>query len=171
MTNISTHIANFTLIRYAATKFALEGFSQGLAQEVAPFNIRVLIVQPGPFTTNMALAGSFTEKEMDEEYYKTAMGRFIDIFKGDPGEWKTPNDVEKGCQAVFEVVTGTGRGKGKEEHLRLLLSSEVAQRALDQNAKIKGGYDAFRDVWENTKHDGGPKSFMDLQREKALLQN
>lgn len=109
---------------------------------------------------------------MDEEYYNTAMGRFIDMFKGPPGQFKAANDVEKGSQAVFEVVTGTGRGKGKEGHLRLLLSSEVAQRALDQNTKIKAGYDAFRDIWENTKHDGGVlKSIDDIRKEKAVLQN
>lgn len=143
-----------TMGMYAASKFALEGFSQGLAQDVAPFNIRVLIVQPGVFTTNMLNAITLTEKEMNKEYHDTAMGRFIDMFKGER-QFKAANNVEKGCQAVFEVVTGTGRGEGKQEHLRLLLSSDVAQRALDQNAKIKAGYDAFRDVWENTKHDGG----------------
>ncbi|CZR51034.1 related to short chain oxidoreductase/dehydrogenase [Phialocephala subalpina] len=151
-----------TMGMYAATKFALEGFSQGLANDVAPFNIRVLIVQPGAFTTNMMNAIMLTEKEMTKDYHDTPMGPFLDFFKGDQ-QFKAANNVEKGCQAVFEVVTGTGRGKGKEEHLRLLLSSDVAQRALDQNAKIKAGYDAFRDVWENTTHDGGVrKAFNEL---------
>ncbi|KAJ6011692.1 Short-chain dehydrogenase/reductase SDR [Penicillium canescens] len=37
---------------YAGTKFALEGMSESLARELAPFNIRVLLVEPGSLRTN-----------------------------------------------------------------------------------------------------------------------
>jgi NAD(P)-dependent dehydrogenase (short-subunit alcohol dehydrogenase family) len=37
---------------YCATKFAVEGFSESMARELAPFGIHVTIVEPGPFRTD-----------------------------------------------------------------------------------------------------------------------
>jgi NAD(P)-dependent dehydrogenase (short-subunit alcohol dehydrogenase family) len=37
---------------YSASKFALEGFSESLSKEIAPFGLFVTIVEPGPFRTD-----------------------------------------------------------------------------------------------------------------------
>lgn len=37
---------------YCATKFAIEGLSEALAAEINPLNIRVVLIEPGPFRTD-----------------------------------------------------------------------------------------------------------------------
>ena len=58
---------------YAATKFAVEGLSESLAKEVAPFGIKVLIVEPGPFRTDWAGRSLKTPKRPIEAYEETAV--------------------------------------------------------------------------------------------------
>ena len=57
---------------YAATKFAVEGLSESLAKEVAPFGIKVLIVEPGPFRTDWAGRSLKTPKKPVDAYAETA---------------------------------------------------------------------------------------------------
>jgi len=45
---------NFSL--YHATKWGIEGFVEAVAQEVAPFGIDFILVEPGPTATNFAAA-------------------------------------------------------------------------------------------------------------------
>jgi len=41
---------------YSASKFALEGYAESLAYEVAPFNVHVTLVEPGNFKTDFTAA-------------------------------------------------------------------------------------------------------------------
>ncbi len=52
--SVAGHIATTPLTSYAASKFALEGLSEALAQEAKQFDIRVAIVEPGIIDTAMA---------------------------------------------------------------------------------------------------------------------
>lgn len=54
ISSISGRIAMSPMAPYHSTKFALEGLTEALAQEVKPFNIRVALVQPGIIDTPAA---------------------------------------------------------------------------------------------------------------------
>lgn len=53
---------------YSATKFAVDGFSEGLAYELAQFGIKVKIVAPGGMQTDFA--GRSMQGAMHEAYHK-----------------------------------------------------------------------------------------------------
>jgi short-subunit dehydrogenase len=73
------HIVNFSSIGglvsfpttgyYHATKYAVEGLSESLAQEVSPLGIKALIVEPGAFRTDWA-GRSIKQPALDLAYKK-----------------------------------------------------------------------------------------------------
>jgi NAD(P)-dependent dehydrogenase (short-subunit alcohol dehydrogenase family) len=54
ITSIGGRFASPGLTGYQAAKFAVEGFSEALAQELAPIGIKLTIVEPGGFRTDWA---------------------------------------------------------------------------------------------------------------------
>jgi NAD(P)-dependent dehydrogenase (short-subunit alcohol dehydrogenase family) len=60
---------------YNATKFAVEGLSEALAEELRPLGLRVLIVEPGPFRTDFLGRSIVTASREIAAYAETSRAR------------------------------------------------------------------------------------------------
>ncbi|QNN44768.1 SDR family oxidoreductase [Pedobacter roseus] len=105
--NISSGAGKFTLpliSLYAASKFALEGFSESLSFELADLNIGVKIVEPGGTTTNFsAVSGEkFSGKPVIEDYnhFIGAAGQLFASLSG--LQLATAEEV---AAAIYEAAT------------------------------------------------------------------
>lgn len=90
---------------YNSTKFAMEGFSEALAQEVAPFGIHVTVVEPGYFRTDFLDASSvkYGSGEIEDYAPQAAAGRAT--FEG--YNHQQPGDPVRLGAAMLELVAMT----------------------------------------------------------------
>jgi NAD(P)-dependent dehydrogenase (short-subunit alcohol dehydrogenase family) len=128
---------------YAGTKFALEGASEGLAAELAPFGIRVLIVEPGGFRTNFQAVVS-EPQDWPQDYTGTPADQIRQHMRSSHG--KQPGDPDKAAQAIVEAVTGTGRGKDVEGCLRLPLGKDALARAEMKVSRFTGDVEKVKHI-------------------------
>jgi NAD(P)-dependent dehydrogenase (short-subunit alcohol dehydrogenase family) len=85
---------------YHASKWALEGFSQSLAVEVASFGIKVTLVEPGGYATDWGGASSQTATPMPA--YDAARAAIAAFRSGN-----VPGDPEATGAAILKVVDAT----------------------------------------------------------------
>lgn len=84
---------------YHASKWALEGFSQALAQEVAPFGVHVTLIEPGGFATDWA--GSSSRRSTPLPDYREVHEEADRIRSQRVAE---PGDPQASARALLKVV-------------------------------------------------------------------
>jgi NAD(P)-dependent dehydrogenase (short-subunit alcohol dehydrogenase family) len=109
---------------YQTAKFAVEGFSEVLNNEVKPFGVKVLIVEPGPFRTDWA-GSSMAIAPVGPDYEETvgAMNR------GRAGAATWPGDPARAAKIILDVVAHP------EPPLRLLLGAAAVELAAKSSAE------------------------------------
>jgi NAD(P)-dependent dehydrogenase (short-subunit alcohol dehydrogenase family) len=126
VTSIAGRIGPIGRAPYAAAKWGVEGFSETLAKEVAPFGVKVTLVEPGGFRTDFAGASTSLKEgrpEYDETVGKTA--RFQRDFNG-----KQPGDPKRAAAALLKIASE------QNPPFRLIIGSD-AYNAIEKNDLAK----------------------------------
>lgn len=85
---------------YSASKFAVIGLSEALAQEVAPFGIKVTILAPGSFRTNFMSPGSLNVAKNKIDAYN--LDKQVELFTGFDG--KQLGDPKKLAEVLLKIT-------------------------------------------------------------------
>lgn len=122
---------------YNATKFAVDGFSESLAKEVAPLGIKVTVIAPSGFRTDWAGRSANNSKIVINDYKETA-GTNKDNIRGYSGN--QPGDPVRAAKAMIKAV------ESENPPLRLLLGEAALKGARNKLDVLKRDFD----TWEET---------------------
>ena len=129
---------------YNATKFAVEGLSEALAQEVAPFGIRVIIPEPGPFRTEF-LGRSITVARREIDGYAATGGGARSYRTGNDG--RQPGDPSKAVAVMLKAVDA------EDPPLHLPIGPRAYELAERKLAALAADMAAWRDAAIGTDFD------------------
>jgi len=148
----SGHIINITSIAgrapgagsalYAAAKYALEGMSASLAQEVRPFGVKVTAVAPGAFRTDFLSDHSIRKSDAEDAAYGASVGRVMSGFGAMAG--KQIGDPDRAAQAILDLV------RSEQPPIHLLLGTDALRRAREKVDAVIEEMDRWEDVTRGT---------------------
>ena len=129
---------------YCSTKFAIEGFSEGLAQEVAQFGIKVTLIEPGAFRTDFLNDSSVRFGANGIADYAAFSARTKSSFTDRAN--KQPGDPAKLAKAIL-VLADT-------EHapLRYAAGSDALRRIEDKLAARRNEVEQWRALTLSTDY-------------------
>ena len=130
---------------YAASKFGLEGWMEGLAGEVEPYGIRTMIVEPGFFRTELLTPESTTFSELSIDDYDEARAG-INAF------WASMNGTQAGdpaklAQALVQLADSD------EPPLRWAAGEDVVEGVEDKARLLLAQVDAHRELSTSLAHE------------------
>ncbi len=126
---------------YCGSKFALEGISEVLGKEVAPFGIHVTAVAPGSFRTDWA-GRSMVRAPRSIDDYDALFDPIRSAREAKSGH--QPGDPVKAAQAMLQVIDSDAPPR------HLLLGSDALQLVRAKLASMAGSIDAWEQLSRST---------------------
>jgi NAD(P)-dependent dehydrogenase (short-subunit alcohol dehydrogenase family) len=106
---------------YAASKFALEGLSEGLAMELRPFGIDVVIVEPGDVRSGFGAARTWTDAARANPLYRERAARAVAAMEAAERSGPPPERV---ARLVSRIVAA------RRPRLRYVCATPLERSAL-----------------------------------------
>ncbi|MBM7566155.1 oxidoreductase [Paenibacillus sacheonensis] len=121
---------------YQTAKYAVEGFSEVLNNEVKPFGVKVSIIEPGAFRTDWQ-GSSMVRAQVGPDYEQTvgAINKMREETNG-----KQPGDPARAAQILIKLVDQA------EPPLRLLLGAAALETALKSSKERAAEAEKWADV-------------------------
>lgn len=127
---------------YCATKFAVAGLTESLAEEIKDFGVKATVVYPGYFRTDFLSKESVrTPQNVIEEYEaaRNSEQAHLDEINGNQ-----PNDPEKGAEAIIEI------SKAQHPPVHFLLGSGASEFLDKKFETMKGDADRWESLTLST---------------------
>jgi NAD(P)-dependent dehydrogenase (short-subunit alcohol dehydrogenase family) len=136
---------------YASSKFALEGITESLWQEIEPIGLRAFLVEPGSFRTGIEQRTRFSGEPI--EAYEATSGAFRtmmttvspDMFPGDP---------VRAAAAIYEV------GASESPRHWVVLGSDAQRRIGAKLDMLRAEFEAGADTARSTDYPGSAKAIL-----------
>lgn len=140
---------------YSAGKFALEGWSEALAGEVAPFGIRVLIVEPSRFRTGFNSSGVLRVSDRNPVYDQVT-GSIRDDMAGADGVQE--GDPARAAAAIRRVLGEP------DAPLRLPLGAEAVRNLTRAYQQSLDDVRRWAEISESADFPDAPRSVRAFDR-------
>jgi NAD(P)-dependent dehydrogenase (short-subunit alcohol dehydrogenase family) len=131
---------------YHAAKWAVGGFSDSLAMEVAPFGVKVCTLEPGGIRTNWARRAVQNAPDLLPEYEAT-VGSFLKMLRGLEGRWES--DPRKIADVIVQLANSD------EVPVRLILGVDAEKRVQQAEAARAAEADKWRHLTVSTVFEDG----------------
>ena len=135
---------------YCSTKFAVEGLSEALHDELAPLGISVTVVEPGFFRTDFMDNRSLGRTKDQIEDYKDTVGKTRAFVEGN--NRRQPGDPAKLAIAILQLANSAN------PPLRLPLGRDALARIGEKNAFVEDETAKWRSLAESTDFDAESRS-------------
>lgn len=128
---------------YSASKFALEGWMEALVPELAPFNIKFTIVEPGFFRSEFLTKNSTKFGDIEIADYSERRKNYQNFFIDQNG--KQPSNPQKLAEALVKI------GHEDNPPLHFLAGQDAIDAAEDKIKKLQADIESYRNISTDMK--------------------